>query len=166
MVGVVPQNIDLFAETIIENIAIGDYEPDMQKILGLSKLLGINEFIEKLPNTYNTILSEQGINLSGGQRQRLAIARALYRNPEILILDEATSNLDPASEQKVQGALQWFKQQGKTIIIIAHRLTTIRNCDTILVLHNGKLMEEGTHDYLMNQNGYYNTLWKYNDSRV
>ncbi|MEO8852248.1 MAG: peptidase domain-containing ABC transporter [Ginsengibacter sp.] len=166
MVGVVPQNIDLFAGTIIENIAIGDYEPDMQKILGLSKLLGINEFIEKMPNTYNTILNEQGINLSGGQRQRLAIARALYRNPEILILDEATSNLDPASEQKVQNALQWFKQQSKTIIIIAHRLTTIRNCDTILALHDGKLMEEGTHDFLINQNGYYSKLWKYNESTV
>ena len=125
-VGVVPQNIDLFAGTIIENIAIGDSEPEMQKVLGLSQMLGINEFVEKLPNTYNTYLSEQGVNLSGGQRQRIAIARALYRNPEILILDEATSSLDPASEQKVAATLNWFKQQGKTIVIIAHRLSTIK----------------------------------------
>jgi ATP-binding cassette, subfamily C, bacteriocin exporter len=163
-VGVVPQHIDLFAGSIIDNIAIGDFEPDMQKILGLSQMLGINEFVEKLPNTYNTYLSEQGVNLSGGQRQRVAIARALYRNPQILILDEATSSLDPASEQKVQATLNWFKQQGKTVIIIAHRLSTIKNCDTILVLHNGKLMEEGSHDSLINANGYYAKLWAYNNS--
>lgn len=166
MVGVVPQNIDLFAGTIIENIAIGDFEPDMQKILSLSQLLGINEFIEKLPNTYNTILNEQGVNLSGGQRQRLAIARALYRNPEILILDEATSSLDPDSEQKVQETLSWFKQQGKTIIIIAHRLSTVKTCDTILVLHNGKIVEEGTHNDLINKNGQYANLWRYHTSTV
>jgi len=149
MVGVVPQHIDLFSGTIIDNIALGDYEPDMQRILMLSKMLGIDEFIEKLPNTYNSIVSEQGVNLSSGQRQRLAIARALYRNPEILILDEATSSLDPASEQKVHKTLNWFKAQQKTIIIIAHRLATIKHSDTILVLHEGKLVEQGTHTDLI-----------------
>ncbi len=161
-VGVVPQNISLFAGSIIENIAVGDVEPDLQRAIGLCKMLGINEFIEKLPNTYNAYLSEQGVNLSGGQRQRVAIARALYRNPEILILDEATSSLDPDSEQKVQITLNWFKQQGKTIIIIAHRLTTIKNCDDIIVLSNGKLIEEGTHDFLLTIQGYYSKLWNYN----
>lgn len=165
-VGVVPQNIDLFAGSIIDNIAIGDQEPDMQRVLGISQLLGINEFVEKLPNTYHTYLSEQGINLSGGQRQRMAIARALYRNPEILVLDEATSSLDPASEQKVQSALSWFKQQGKTLIIIAHRLSTIKKCDTILVLHHGKLVEEGSHLELLKMNGFYARLWEYNNSLV
>lgn len=165
-VGIVPQNIDLFAGSIIDNIALGDYEPDMQRILGLSQMLGINEFVEKLPNTYNTYLSEQGINLSGGQRQRIAIARALYRNPEILILDEASSSLDSASEQKVQNTLEWFKLQGKTVIIIAHRLTTIKNCDTILVLSNGKLVEEGTHQELITKEGYYACLWNYNLNAV
>ncbi|MBC7889686.1 MAG: peptidase domain-containing ABC transporter [Ferruginibacter sp.] len=165
-VGVVPQHIDLFAGSIIENIAIGDLEPDMQRVLNISQRLGINEFVEKLPNTYNTYLSEQGVNLSGGQRQRIAIARALYRNPEILILDEATSSLDPLSEQKVQSTLNWFKQQGKTVIIIAHRLSTIKNCDTILVLHKGKLVEEGSHFDLVNGEGYYARLWEYNNSLV
>ncbi len=163
-VGVVPQHIDLFAGSIIENIALGDIEPDMQRVLGISQLLGINEFVEKLPNTYNTFLSEQGVNLSGGQRQRVAIARALYRNREILILDEATSSLDPVSEQKVQTTLNWFKQQDKTVIIIAHRLSTIKSCDTILVLHNGKLVEEGSHADLINTDGYYAKLWAYNNS--
>jgi len=160
-IGSVPQKIDLFAGTIIENIAIGEYEPNMQRILSLSKMLGINEFVEKFPNTYNTYLTEQASNLSGGQRQRIAIARALYRNPEILILDEATSSLDPNSEEKVQSTLCWFKEQGKTIIIIAHRLSTIKNCDTILVLHNGRLMEEGHHNELLKTQGYYASLWSH-----
>lgn len=161
IIGVVPQQIDLFAGTIIENIAIGDYEPDIQKILGLCSLLGINEFIEKLPENYYSIVNEQGANFSGGQKQRIAIARALYRNPEILILDEATSSLDPTSEQKVQAALNWFKQQGKTIIIIAHRLSTIKHCDEILVLQNGQLIEHGTHDTLITHDSNYASLWQY-----
>lgn len=166
IVGVVPQHIDLFGGTIVDNIAVGDYEPDMQRILFLSKMIGIDEFIEKLPNTYNSIVSEQGNNLSGGQRQRLAIARALYRNPEILILDEATSSLDPTSEQKVQDTLNWFKAQGKTIIIIAHRLTTIKNCDKILVLHQGKLVEQGSHHDLLQTNGHYTKLWSYHTATI
>ncbi|OJY95612.1 MAG: peptidase C39 [Sphingobacteriales bacterium 40-81] len=161
VIGVVPQNIDLFAGSIIENIAIGEAEPDMEKLLFLCRLTGVNDFIEKLPATYNTVLSEHGTNLSGGQKQRLAIVRALYRNPEILILDEATSSLDPASEEKIQQTLHWFKQSGKTVIIIAHRLSTIKNCDTILVVKNGKLVEEGTHEYLILQNGHYKELWAY-----
>jgi len=165
-VGVVPQHIDLFAGSIVDNIAIGDSEPDLHRIVGLSKMLGINEFVEKLPNNYNTYLSEQGVNLSGGQRQRIAIARAFYRNPEILILDEATSSLDPISELKVQESLQWFQQQGKTIIVIAHRLSTVKNCDTILVLQHGKLVQEGSHESLLNSEGPYARLWEYNSSIV
>ena len=159
VVSVVPQNIDLFAGTIIENIALGDFEPDMQKILTISQFLGINDFVEKMPATYNTILNEQGVNLSGGQRQRIAIARALYRNPEILILDEATSSLDPDSEQKVQSTLDLFKKQGKTIIIIAHRLSTVKNADSILVLKEGKLLEQGNHHELIEKRGNYFDLW-------
>ncbi len=166
IVSTVPQNIDLFAGSVIENIALGDNEPDMQRILGLSQMLGINEFIEKLPNTYGSILSEQGVNLSGGQRQRLAIARALYRMPEILILDEATSSLDPVSEQKVQDVLSFFKQRGKTIIVIAHRLSTIQSCDSIAVLQNGKLVEQGNHDTLITQKGYYKKMWQSSRNEV
>lgn len=164
-VGVVPQQIDLFSGSIVDNIAVGDYEPDMQKIIFLSKLLGTDEFIEQLPNSYHSVVNEQGANFSGGQKQRLAIARALYRDPDILILDEATSSLDPASEQKVQDALQWFKEQAKTIIIIAHRLTTIKHCDQILVLNKGNLIEQGSHSYLLNLNGQYAQLWNHHESK-
>ncbi|TAG13583.1 MAG: peptidase domain-containing ABC transporter [Sphingobacteriia bacterium] len=159
MVSVVPQQIDLFVGTIIENIAIGEFEPDLQLVLQLSKLLGIDEFVEQLPATYNTILNENGVNLSGGQRQRLAIARALYRNPEILILDEATASLDSGSEQKVQQAIEWFKSQGKTVIVIAHRLSTIQNCDAIIVLEKGKLVEQGVHSELLSEKGIYYKMW-------
>lgn len=159
MVSVVPQQIDLFVGTIVENIAIGEFEPDLQKVLNISKQLGIDEFVEKMPATYNTILHENGVNLSGGQRQRIAIARALYRNPEILILDEVTASLDSVSEQKVQETLNWFKGLGKTVIIIAHRLSTIKNCDDILVLQEGKLIEQGKHDELLLKKQHYFTMW-------
>ncbi|WP_426582523.1 peptidase domain-containing ABC transporter [Mucilaginibacter sp. R-33] len=163
-IGVVPQQTDLFAGTIIENIAIGYYEPKIERVIGLCNLLGINEFIEKLPGNYYTVIDEQGTNLSGGQKQRIAVARALYRDPEILILDEATSSLDPVSEQKVLDALRWFKQQGKSIIIIAHRLSTIKNCDEILVLQNGRLIEQGSHETLITEETHYSSLWKYHSA--
>ncbi|OKS85915.1 peptidase domain-containing ABC transporter [Mucilaginibacter polytrichastri] len=161
IISVVPQQIDLFAGTIIENIALGDNQPDMQRILSLCKLLGINDFVENLPDHYHSTISEQGVNLSGGQKQRLAIARALYRNPEILILDEATSSLDPLSEQKVYDTLAWFKGQNKTIITIAHKLSTIKHCDEILVLKNGKLLERGDHKTLVALNSHYASLWQF-----
>ncbi len=161
MVSVVPQQIDLFEGTVIENIAIGDFEPDIQRILALSQQLGIHEFVEKLPATYHTILHEQGVNLSGGQRQRIAIARALYRNPEILILDEATASLDTLSEKKVYDTLELFKNNGKTIIIIAHRLTTIKNCTEIVVLKEGRIVEQGNHNDLLEKKGHYAQLWDF-----
>jgi ATP-binding cassette subfamily B protein len=164
VIGVVPQQTDLFTGTIIENIAIGDYEPKIERVIGLCNLLGINEFVEKLPGNYYTVIDEQGANLSGGQKQRIAVARALYRGPEILILDEATSSLDPVSEQKVLDALLWFKQQGKTIIIIAHRLSTIKNCDEIIVLQNGRLIERGSHDTLITEETHYASLWRYHSA--
>lgn len=159
LISVVPQKIDLFAGTIIENIAIGDISPDVHRILQLSYLLGINDFVEKLPDGYNTVLNEQGINLSGGQRQRLAIARALYRNPEILILDEATSSLDPPGEKKVLETLIWFKSQEKTVIIIAHKISMIKNADRIIVLNDGVVVEEGSHEVLLDKKGHYKKLW-------
>ncbi len=158
-VSVVPQKVDLFAGNVIDNIAVGEYVPDMQKILSLCQLLGISEFIEKLPNGFHTYLGENGASLSGGQKQRLAIARALYRNPQIIILDEATSSLDSVSERAVHNTIEQLRQAGKTIIIIAHRLSTIMNADKIVVIEEGKLMEEGPHAELLEQGQAYYRLW-------
>lgn len=159
MVSVVPQQIDLISGSLLENIALGDFYPDMKRIIEISNLLGNTSFIEKLPQGFNTRLGEHGTNLSGGQRQRIAIARALYRNPEILILDEATSALDVISEKTIQNAIDFLRSQGKTIIIIAHRLSTIKNADTICVLENGKLVQEGNHQSLLKSEGVYQRLW-------
>jgi ABC-type bacteriocin transporter len=161
VVSVVPQQIDLFAGTVVENIALGDFEPDMRRLLALSKQLGINDFVEKMPGGYHTHLGENGVTLSGGQRQRIAIARALYRNPEILILDEATSSLDSLSEQFVQQTLTALRKRGKTIILIAHRLSTVMGADRIVVLDQGRVVEEGTHGDLLGRAGYYARLWEY-----
>ena len=160
MIGVVPQKIDLFAGNVVDNIAVGDFQPDMQKIIAICTSLGIVEFIEKLPNNFNTYLGENGATLSGGQKQRIAIARALYKDPEILILDEATSSLDSASERYVQKMVEILREQNKTVIIIAHRLSTVFQADKIVVLENGKVAEQGRHEELMqNKSAYYN-LWK------
>ena len=158
-ISIVPQKIDLFAGSIMSNIAVGEEFPDFEKILFVSKLTGIHSFIEELPDTYHTILSEQGTNLSGGQRQRLAIARALYRDPEVLVLDEATSNLDISAEAEIQKALQWFKEQHKTLIIIAHRLSTIKNANKIVLMEKGRIKLEGEHSMLLEQSDYYRSLW-------
>lgn len=158
-VSVVPQKIDLFAGNVVENIAIGEYQPDMQRIVAICGLLGIAEFIEKLPNGFHTHLGENGTALSGGQRQRIAIARALYQNPDILILDEATSSLDSIAEQCVQEAIRHLRQQNKTVILIAHRLSTVMHADKIAVIEQGKLIEEGTHHELLNRREAYFRLW-------
>jgi len=160
-VSVVPQQIDLFAGNVIENIAIGDYEPDMQKIIDISTQLGLIGFIESLPRGFQTYLGENGATLSGGQRQRIAIARALYRDPEILILDEATSSLDSASEKHVQRMIDILKSKQKTVIVIAHRLSTLSNADKIIVLDKGVVVEQGSHKELrFSPNSAYANLWR------
>ncbi len=156
----VPQKLDLFAGNIIENIAVGDFYPDMERILSICKQLGILAFIEKLPAGFHTYIGENGASLSGGQKQRLAIARALYRKPQILVLDEATSSLDSESESYVQQTIEELKQDGRTIIIIAHRLSTVMNADKIVVLEEGKLIEEGTHKELYQKKGKYHQMWQ------
>lgn len=160
MVSVVPQQIDLFSGNVIDNIALGEDIPNMQRIIDITKKLGILEFIEKLPNGFQTYLGENGSQLSGGQKQRIAIARALYKNPEVLILDEATSALDTESEQIIQRTLDEFKAQGKTMIVIAHRLSTIAHSDTILVMKEGKVIEQGSHKELLAKDSVYKRMWE------
>ncbi len=159
VVGTVPQEIELFAGTIIENIALGDFQPDIKKIADLIEQLGLKNFIEKLPNGYLTYIGEHGASLSGGERQRIAIARALYKEPDILIFDEATSSLDSISERYVKQTLNMLAKQGKTIIVIAHRLSTVKNADKIVVLNKGAVAESGNHKELCETSGIYSKLW-------
>ncbi len=155
IVSVVPQRIDLFAGNVLENIALGDYQPDMQRVVHICQRLGMMDFVESLPNGFGTYLGENGASLSGGQKQRIAIARALYRDPEILILDEATASLDPDSEQFVQQAIRMLATEGKTIIFITHRLAAVQEFDRLYVLDKGKLVEEGNHAELIAREGKY-----------
>jgi ABC-type bacteriocin transporter len=155
IVSVVPQRIDLFAGNVLENIALGDYQPDMQRVVQICHRLGMMDFVESLPNGFGTYLGENGAALSGGQKQRIAIARALYRDPEILILDEATASLDPDSEQFVQQAIRMLAVEGKTIIFITHRLAAVQEFDRLYVLDKGKLVEEGNHAELIARQGKY-----------
>lgn len=159
-IGVIPQNVSLFSGNIIENIALGEVFPNMRQIVDLSKQLGITQFVEKLPNGFETEIGENGAMLSGGQKQRIAIARALYKNPEILLMDEATSALDTNSEKIVKQVIDQFKASGKTVIVIAHRLSTIASADRILVMENGQIVEDGSHQQLLNNKGKYYELWK------
>jgi len=160
VIGAVPQQLNIFSGTIVENIALGDMEPNMRKVIHISGKLGILDFIEKLPNGFGTWLGENGVSLSGGQRQRIAIARALYRDPQVLILDEALSSLDSGAEEYVRGVLQELRDQGYTILMITHRLSSLAVADRIVVLDKGKAVEEGTHKELFNLEGKYYSLWK------
>lgn len=163
-IGVVPQKVELFAGSIVENIALGDYDPNIQRIIAICKDLGFSEFIDSLPNGYGTHIGENGVSLSGGQRQRLAIARALYRDPQILLFDEATSALDAYSECYVQSIIQKQLTLGKTIVVIAHRISTIVNADKIIVLEKGLVKEEGLHEELLRKHGSYYDLCKQQSS--
>ncbi|WP_343694164.1 ABC transporter transmembrane domain-containing protein [Flavobacterium sp.] len=155
---IVPQDVILFGGTIRENIAYGKPDATDEEIIAAAKQANAFNFVDGFPEKFETLVGERGVKLSGGQRQRIAIARALLKNPSILILDEATSSLDSESEKLVQEALEVL-MEGRTSIIIAHRLSTIRNADKILVLDNGKISEEGTHQELINlENGIYKNL--------
>ncbi len=163
LIGVVPQQISLFSGNIIDNIALGQSFPDIKRVVQLCQDLGISEFVEKLPNGYQTQLGENGAMLSGGQKQRIAIARALYKEPEILLLDEATSSLDSQAESLIQDVLNKYLAQNKTIITIAHRLPTIVSADQILVMKNGQVVEQGNfHSLLSNKQYCYEMSMKQN----
>jgi ABC-type multidrug transport system fused ATPase/permease subunit len=156
----VPQEVLLFGGTIRENILYGRPDASEEDLIHAAQTSNSYDFIQGFPDGFNTIVGERGIKLSGGQRQRIAIARAVLRDPDVLILDEATSSLDAESERVVQEALERLLE-GRTAIIIAHRLATIRNVDCIYVLEHGKVVEKGTHDELsLNDDGIYSALAK------
>lgn len=157
-IGLVSQDIFLFEGTVFENIAYGNLEASNDDIWKAAKLSESDEFINLLPNKENTIVGERGQKLSGGQRQRISIARAILKNPEILILDEATSAVDNETEAAIQRSLDTLKE-GRTVIAIAHRLSTIRNADIIYVLEKGEIVESGTHEELVKLKNVYANLW-------
>ena len=158
-IGIVSQDIILFNETVMDNIALGKLDATEEEIKEAAKAAYAHDFIKEMLHGYNTIIGERGIRLSGGQKQRISIARALLKNPPILILDEATSSLDTASEIIVQKALDNL-MTNRTIFVIAHRLSTVRKADKILVLDKGKIIETGTHEELLSKEGMYKFLYK------
>jgi ATP-binding cassette subfamily B protein len=157
-IGMIPQDPSLFHRTIMENIRYGNIEASDKEVIAAAKRAHAHEFIERLPHEYQSLVGERGVKLSGGQRQRIAIARAILKNAPILMLDEATSQLDSVTEEYIQDSL-WKLMQNKTTLIVAHRLSTLLNMDRILVFEQGKIVEDGTHKELLKAGGMYKTLW-------
>jgi ATP-binding cassette subfamily B protein/subfamily B ATP-binding cassette protein MsbA len=153
----VQQDVFLFDGSVRDNIAYGRHQASMDDVLDAAKRANAHEFIERLVDGYDTVVGERGVKLSGGQKQRIAIARAILADPQLLILDEATSNLDTESEQLIQASLADLVK-GRTTFIIAHRLSTIRRADLILLLEDGRVVEQGTHDALMQRDGRYTAM--------
>jgi ATP-binding cassette, subfamily B, bacterial HlyB/CyaB len=158
-IGVVLQENVLFNCSVRDNIALADRSMPIERIINAAQIAGAHEFILELPNGYDTIVGERGSTLSGGQRQRLAIARAIITNPRILIFDEATSALDYESERVIQQNMPQLAR-GRTVFIVAHRLSTVRRTDRIITIDRGRLVEDGTHDELINTGGRYASLYR------
>ncbi|NNJ87944.1 MAG: ATP-binding cassette domain-containing protein, partial [Eudoraea sp.] len=157
LMGLVTQDSILFNDSVRNNIALGKENATEAEIMEAAKIANAHEFIHQLPNGYDTNIGDSGNKLSGGQKQRLSIARAVLKNPPIMILDEATSALDTESERLVQDALEKL-MKNRTSLVIAHRLSTIQNADTIIVLEKGKIIEQGTHEILLKKKGVYHKL--------
>jgi subfamily B ATP-binding cassette protein MsbA len=157
-IGIVSQDIILFNDTVKENIAFGKQDASEAEIIQAAKMAYADEFIQEMPEKYHTVIGDRGLKLSGGQRQRIAIARAILKNPPILILDEATSSLDSISEALVQRALDTL-MRGRTTIVIAHRLSTIKNADRILIIEKGEIADIGKHEELIEKNATYRELY-------
>ena len=157
--GIVTQETFLFDDSVKANIAYGVENISDERVKDAAKAANAHEFIQNLPEGYDTIIGERGVSLSGGQKQRIAIARAIVKNPPILILDEATSSLDSESEKHVQSAIENLMNE-RTVFVIAHRLSTVHNANKILVLEKGQIVQEGKHDELVNIDGLYKQLHK------
>jgi ATP-binding cassette subfamily B protein len=157
-IGIVPQDTVLFNDSIFYNINYGRPDATPEEVHAAARSAQLHDFIESLPQKYETRVGERGLKLSGGEKQRVAIARALLKNPAILIFDEATSALDSATERAIQSQIEQAAR-GRTTLIIAHRLSTIMHADEILVMHAGRIIERGTHAGLLNADGQYSRMW-------
>ena len=158
-IGYVPQDIFLFSGTVAENISLHNQNATLEEIMEAAKKAGADEFIQKLPKRYDTVLGEHGGGLSGGEKQRLALARALLGNPSFLILDEATSSLDTVSEMEIHKVIKNLRSENIAVILIAHRLTTVEKCDKIFVMKDGKIIQSGSHKELLKEDGLYKEMW-------